>query len=166
MKSTIHEVNTTSNVKTAKTAFVFILLTLMAFACKKEDSSSLTKDLAKSRWQKTQILISADSILDTIPTIVVVSPTCKSDNIWSFDANNNTFTLDEGASKCDVSDPQIKDQGIIEEQNNGSALRVASDGTNEIWEIESRSASSFRVSYFARNASNKLVKFRVTFNKI
>jgi hypothetical protein len=166
MKPTIHEVNAISNIKTAKTAFVFILLTLMAFACKKEDTSSLTKELAKSRWQKTQILISADSILDTIPTIEVFSPTCKSDNIWSFDANNNTFTLDEGASKCDVSDPQIKDQGIIEEQNNGSALRVASDGTNEIWEINSFTSSSFRVSYFGRNASNQLVNFRVTFTKI
>ena len=166
MKPTIHEVNTISIVKTAKTAFVFILLTLMAFACKKEDTSSLTKDLAKSRWQKTQILISADSILDTIPTIVVVSPTCKSDNIWSFDANNNTFTLDEGASKCDVSDPQIKDQGIIEEQNNGTRLLVDGEGTNEIWEINSFTSSSFRVSYFGRNASNQLVNFRVTFTKI
>jgi hypothetical protein len=163
MKLTIHEVSTISNVKTA---FVFIILTLMAFACKKEDTTSLTKELAKSRWQKTQILISADSIVDTIPTIVVVSPTCKSDNIWSFDANNNTFTLDEGASKCDVSDPQIKDQGIIEEQNNGTRLLVDGEGTNEIWEINSFTSSSFRVSYFGRNASNQLVNFRVTFSKI
>jgi hypothetical protein len=166
MKPTIHEVNTISNVKTAKTAFVFILLTLMAFACKKEDTSSLTKELAKSRWQKTQILISADSILDTIPTIEVVSPTCKSDNIWSFDANNNTFTLDEGASKCDVSDPQIKDQGIIEEQNNGSALRVACEGTNEIWEINRVHFFVSRVVILQEMLQIKLVKFRVTFNKI
>lgn len=73
----------------------------------------LTKELAKVAGKKTQILISADSILDTIPTIEVISPSCKSDNIWSFDANNNTFTPDEGASKCDVSDPQIKDQELL-----------------------------------------------------
>jgi hypothetical protein len=136
-------------------------------ACKKEDQPTLTEDLAKSSWRKTQILISADSVApDTIPSIEVISGPCKADNIWSFNAENNTFTLDEGATKCGVSDPQIKDQGIIQEQDNGKKLLVNGDGTNEIWEINSFTSSSFRVSYFGRNASNQLVKFRVTFSKI
>ena len=112
--------------------------------------------------------MSVDSIVDTVPTIDLFAtlPTCKKDNVWHFDATNNTFTLDEGATKCDVADPQTKDQGTITEQNNGSQLRVAGTSTNEIWEIGSRTASVFNVSYFARNPSNKLVKFRVTFSKI
>lgn len=149
-----------------KSLIILLFSFLVFLACKKERIPTLTEELAKSNWQKSQILISADSILDTIPSIEVISPPCKSDNIWSFDATNNTFTLDEGSSKCDDSDPQIKDQGIIEEQDNGAKLLVKGGGTNEIWEIESRTSASFRVSYFARNASNKMAKFRVTFVKI
>ncbi len=149
--------------------FIILFTVIMIFACTKEKQATLTEELAKSNWQKTSILISTDSVApDTIPTIDVLSskPDCAKDNVWSFYASTNTFTLDEGTTKCVVSDPQIKDEGVIEELNNGNALRVAGDGTNEIWEIESRSANAFRVSYFARNASNKTVKFRVMFTKL
>lgn len=150
-----------------KPTYFLILSLLVFFACKKEDQPTLTEDLAKNSWRKTQILISADSVApDTIPSIEVISGACKADNIWSFNADNNTFTLDEGTTKCNISDPQIKDHGIIQEQDNGKKLLVDGDGTNEIWEIESFSAAAFRVSYFGRSASNKLVKFRVTFSKI
>ncbi len=147
---------------------IIITLTVVAFfACKKEDPTTLTQELAKNEWQKTSILVSTDSIApDTIPTIAVIPADCKKDNIWRFDATANTFQLLEGATKCNISDPDIKDEGTIEEQDNGSKLKVDDGGTAEIWEIESRSASSFRVSYFGRNSSNKLVKFRVVFTKI
>jgi hypothetical protein len=145
---------------------IFILITVALFACKKEEQPTLTDELAKSDWRKTQVLVSADSIVDTIPTIEIVVPDCKKDNIWRFNATNNTFILDEGATKCDAADPQIKDQGTITEQNNGAQLKVAGSGTNEIWEIESFTAFSFHVSYFARKPDNKLAKFRVTFSKI
>lgn len=147
---------------------IILLFACALFACEKETQPTLTEDLAKNDWSKTSILMSVDSILDTVPTIdlfATLSP-CKKDNVWHFDATNNTFTLDEGATKCDAADPQTKDQGTITEQNNGSQLKVAGTTTNEIWEIESRTASVFHVSYFARNASNKLAKFRVTFSKI
>lgn len=150
--------------------YLFLILSVFAlFACSKEKTPTLTEELSKSSWQKTSILVSADSVApDTIPTIDILSARadCAKDNVWHFDATNNTFVLDEGATKCNASDSQIKDEGTIEELNNGTSLRVASDGTNEIWEIESRSASSFRVSYFARTASNKMAKFRVIFDKV
>lgn len=149
--------------------FSLILLSILTlFACKKEDTkkSVLIEELAKSEWRKTSILVSADSVApDTIPNLTIASEACKADNIWKFNSNNNTFTLDEGSSKCGVSDPQIKDQGVITDLNDGSQLRVEGSGTNEIWNIESRSASSFRVSYFAR-VSSQTRKFRVTFTKI
>ena len=151
-----------------KNLCLMVLSILALFACKKEETkkSVLIEELAKSEWRKTSILVSADSIApDTIPNIIIASEPCKVDNIWKFDANNNTFTLDEGASKCGVTDPQIKDQGAITDLNNGSQLKVAGTGTNEIWNIESLAANSFRVSYFGRVASQSR-KFRVTFTKI
>jgi hypothetical protein len=149
--------------------FSLILLSILTlFACKKEETkkSVLIEELAKSEWRKTSILVSADSVApDTIPTISLASLSCNADNVWHFNATTNTFILDEGATKCDGANPQIKDQGVITDLNDGSQLRVEGSGTNEIWNIESRSASSFRVSYFAR-VSSQTRKFRVTFTKI
>lgn len=167
MKTNMHQLQSSKRLEMSKTCLIVILCIFVAFGCKKEDQPTLTENLSKSSWRKTQILISADSVApDTIPNIEVLSGACKADNIWSFDASNNTFTLDEGATKCNPSDAQTKDHGIIQEQENGKKLLVDGDGTNEIWEIESFSAAAFRVSYFGRNSSNQLVKFRVTFSKI
>jgi hypothetical protein len=145
---------------------LFLFALIITFACTKEEEASLTERLAENDWRKMQILISADSILDTIPTLEVINDDCKKDNFWRFSAVSNTFQLLEGPTKCSPSDPDIKDQGVIEELNNGTQLRVSGGGTEEIWEIESLSASSFRVSYFARTGANKLAKFRVRFDKI
>ena len=147
-----------------------ICVTIIALvACKKEETkkSVLIEDLAKSEWRKTSILYSADSVApDTMPTISPAVLVCKADNIWHFNATTNTFVLDEGATKCDVSDPQIKEEGSIEDiNNNGSQLRVVGGTTNEIWEIESHTASSFRVSYFGK-LGTQTRKFRVTFTKL
>ena len=94
-----------------KTYFITILCLLVSFACTKEKQATLTEELAKSKWQKTSVLISADSVApDTIPVIDVLSarPDCAKDNVWSFNAESNTFVLDEGADKCNVSDPQFR----------------------------------------------------------
>ena len=147
---------------------LILLCILILFACKKEEDkkSVLIEELAKSEWRKTSILHSADSLApDTIPTIASIILDCKADNIWHFNKETNTFILDEGATKCDASDPQIKEEGSIEDLNNGSQLRVVGGTTNEIWEIESRSATSFRVSYFGK-LGTQTRKFRVTFTKI
>ena len=74
-------------------------------------------------------------------------------------ASGKIYPEDEVKVSPDIS-------GVITELNNGNSLRVAGTTTNEIWEIESRSASSFRVSYFAKNSDNVTVKFRVTFTTI
>ena len=148
-----------------------ILLTMaiiFMIACKKEETKTATflDEIDGKQFNKTEILISLNDTEDTIPNIPSVPADCKKDNIWIFNKTAKTFTLDEGPTKCNLSDPQIKEQGLVEELDNGNSLRVAGTGTNEIWNIESRSASSFRVSYFAKNSSNEMVKFRVTFTKL
>jgi hypothetical protein len=156
--------NTLKSIAVRAGTVLSIVLTLLA--CTKEQEPSLIERLAENDWRKMQILISLDSISDTIPTVEVINDDCRKDNFWTFSAESNTFQLLEGPTKCSPSDPDIKDQGIIEELNNGTQLRVEGGGTQEIWEIESFSASSFRVSYFARTGANKLAKFRVRFDKI
>ncbi len=148
-----------------------ILITMAVFfmmACKKEETKTATflDEIDGKQFNKTEILISLNDTEDTIPNITVTPEPCKADNVWSFNKTDKTFTLDEGERKCLETDLQTKDEGRIELIENGNSLKVAGSGTNEIWNIESRSASSFRVSYFAKNTSNENVKFRVTFTKL
>ena len=151
-----------------KTTYFLILSLFAFFSCKKEEDkkSVLIEELSKSEWRKSSILYSADSVApDTIPTISPAVLLCQADNIWHFNASTNTFVLDEGPTKCNAANPQIKDEGAIEDLGNGTRLRVEGGGTNEIWEIESRTSSSFRVSYFGKVGSQTR-KLRVTFSKI
>lgn len=149
---------------------IILLAVISAFACKKTDSTSFLDEIDGKQFSKSTILNSTDSITgiaeDTIPIIPIIPQDCKKDNIWTFKKSNKSFKLDEGPTKCNPADAQTKDEGVIEELNNGTQLKVAGTGTNEIWNIESRTASSFQVSYFAKNASNKTVKFRVTFTQL
>jgi len=172
MKSTIHELK---NIKTKFLSKNFILITIAIIsmmACKKEETATLTflDEIDGKQFSKTEILISVDSTTnnpaDTVPNILSVLDDCKKDNIWSFNKTAKTFKLDEGLTKCNISDPQVKEQGVIELIDNGTSLRVAGTGTNEIWNIESRTANSFRASYFAKKIANETVKFRVTFTKL
>jgi hypothetical protein len=165
MKSIIQKIK---NRKTKPlTALLFVVALFAIIACKKESNpTTFLEEIDGKQFSKTLILNSIDSLIDTIPVVTITPADCKKDNVWSFNKTTKRFVLDEGATKCDALDNQTKDQGAVEELNGGSQLRVIGGTTNEIWEIESRSASSFRVSYFARNGSNKLVKFRVTFTKL
>jgi len=149
--------------------FILIALAVISMiGCKKEETTETTflDEIDGKQFSKTEILISLNDGADTVPNIPNIPVDCKKDNIWSFNKTAKTFTLDEGLTKCNISDPQIKEQGLIELINNGTSLRIAGTGTNEIWNIESRSASSFRASYFAKNSANETVKFRVVFTKI
>ncbi len=153
-----------------KILFLSATAIICLIACKKNDPApvSFLEEIDGNQYKKTSIYTSNDSITDTIPVndFFASLSDCKKDNVWSFNKTTLTFTLDEGASKCNAADPQTKDEGTIAEQDSGNSLKVDGGGTNEIWNIESRSASSFRVSYFARNSSNQLVKFRVVFTKL
>jgi hypothetical protein len=94
-------------------ATAVLAIVLMVFACTKESTPSLIDELAKSNWRKASILVSTDSVIDTIPVVDILTskPDCAKDNIWKFNAVTNTFQLDEGPTKCNVLDPDIKDQG-------------------------------------------------------
>lgn len=93
--------------KTRKTLLVSsFILTVVIAACSKSDSSSpsAASVLIAGKWQLTDVSILVPgsslsvSIFDTIPP-------CVKDNFYTF-ASDSTVTVDEGATKCDASDPQ------------------------------------------------------------
>lgn len=88
----------------------FALAATAAFtACKKdEDSSSVSgadrkSTLVGNQWLVTKLMVNGADSTSTLQA-------CERDNVWSF-ANANTFSVAEGATKCDASDPDQYDAG-------------------------------------------------------
>ncbi|MEO6832751.1 MAG: lipocalin family protein [Chitinophagaceae bacterium] len=99
-----------------KSLIAFAAICCLFTACKKSDSggSSLsgTAALTNGKWKLTAATTSIT--VPGIPTqnmdIYGSMQACEKDNLLTFNANN-TVTMDEGATKCDPSDPQTADAG-------------------------------------------------------
>src|SRR5689334_11901361 len=88
------------------------LLTIAFFSCKKDDSDNTgggktnTDYLTSSVWlyESSGVDVNKDGSVDqTLEQLGV--PACSLDNTLKFDTNGSA-TADEGATKCDPSDPQ------------------------------------------------------------
>ena len=85
-------------------AFLITGLLLIA-ACQKSGTSiDAEATLTTGRWQLTGAGVIIPGSSTTIDVFSQV-PTCLSDNFYTFGADG-TLTVDEGATKCDPSDPQ------------------------------------------------------------
>jgi len=90
---------------------IAVLLCVVFFSCKKKDSdspsgSNKTTLLTQSSWKFNNAGIdpNKDGNIDTDISGFVSD--CLKDNTVSFSSSNNSGTMDEGASKCNTSDPQ------------------------------------------------------------
>jgi hypothetical protein len=86
---------------------IFSALILVAFSCKKDKSESNTDKLTGKYWIATAITIDPAINLGgtQISDWYAQMDACEKDNLQKFD-KNGIYTFDEGASKCDVADPQ------------------------------------------------------------
>lgn len=84
-----------------------LLMALIAVAgCSKE--SNLTKaDLLSKAWKYKTFTAAAGAL--TVDVLSTLKP-CELDDIYRFNSNK-TFTVEEGATKCAQTDPQIKESG-------------------------------------------------------
>ncbi len=86
-----------------------VALTLMVSSCKKDKDNPTPSTPAPQT--KTQILTShswiAKSMVSNNVDFYPFMPACEKDNFLTFKANG-TSTYDEGALKCDPSDPQVE----------------------------------------------------------
>lgn len=94
--------------KTAVLAGIFFIT-----ACSKKDAApvqnpDIEKNLQSAAWQMTVFTIAP--ALNGVTDVLLNTPPCAKDNLLRFNANG-IFLMDEGASKCDPSDPQT-DQGV------------------------------------------------------
>ncbi len=94
---------------TKKIAIIATLAFIVAFsACKKDKKStepsvlSKTQYLTKAPWKFSMERVKSGGVWTDVTSFL---PSCMLDGTITF-ATNNTVTADEGATKCDPSDPQ------------------------------------------------------------
>ena len=114
------------------------LLGLLFFtACQKDDPPPPTKtELISRDWKITAMTAVFPAPIGTVDVFAQLE-TCEKDNITKVKADG-TYTVDEGATKCDPADPQIVETGNWSFTNNETKLTIM----GETFDIVSLSATS------------------------
>ena len=84
-----------------------MLLTLVAMAGCGKDPVLTKTDLLSKAWKYKSFSAAAGAL--TLDVLSQMKP-CELDDIYRFNSNK-TFTVEEGATKCASTDPQIKESG-------------------------------------------------------
>lgn len=109
------------------TGIFTIALYIIVSSCSKDDEPSASKSQMIARnWRQTDLLASqagtpAVSVFDTF-----FEP-CNKDDIWQFKADG-TYTVVEGATKCNAGDPDTVTTGIWQLTDNDTKIIIDDAG--------------------------------------
>jgi hypothetical protein len=147
-----------------------MILALLAIAsvslsgCKKDDDESNTDKLTDKNWKMTALTV--DPPLNVggtmISNVYPQIPACQQDDLTIFN-DNGTVTFDEGATKCNSSDPQST-QGTWTWNTNETILSITDAGNTESYTVTSLS-SDVMVATFTDNSTGIVETYTVTFTK-
>ena len=141
-----------------KKVLIFSTLLIALNACKKDDAKPASKAdlLTSGTWRLTAAVTDMDGDGTFETDEYAAFGTCFTDNIWTFNSNNS-IAVDEGATKCDPSDPQVQ-TGSWQLTNNQTNLSFE----GETYVIQQLDANTLILSQsFGTSSSSK-----VTFTKI
>ncbi len=114
------------------------LIALLTFTgCQKDDPPPPTKtELISRDWKVTAMTAVFPAPIGTVDILSQLDA-CEKDNIIKIKADG-TYTVDEGATKCDPTDPQTVETGNWAFTSNETKLTILDD----TWDIVSLSATS------------------------
>ncbi len=107
---------------------ILLVMSVVLSACKKDDeddspdNKTNTEHLTSGYWKITAMTIDPGVNIfgTTVTDIYSQFPACTKDDLIKFNADG-TITDDEGATKCDVNDPQTTNDGTwVMSQDNKS----------------------------------------------
>ena len=134
-----------------KRMFVFSMLLIAMNACKKDDVKPASKSdlLTSGTWRLTAAVTDLDGDGTFETNEFADFEPCFTDNIWTFNSNGSV-AVDEGATKCDPSDPQVQTDSW-QMTNNETNLSFAGD----TYLIEQLDANTLilKLSYGASSSS-------------
>lgn len=94
------------------------------------------------------------------------APKCWQDDTYTF-SSAGKFVHDEGASKCDVADPQIYSQGTWAFETNETVIRIklsSNPNDDSVWSISELTANSLKVTE-SYTENGKQYTFGYTFSR-
>lgn len=94
-----------------------IAATLTFTSCKKDEELSKTEMLTTGSWIQVGATEDGQDVWDAD------YEDCEKDDITTF-SSDGTFTIDEGATKCNPSDPQISDSGTWELSSDEKTITI------------------------------------------
>lgn len=93
--------------------FLTIINIISLSSCKKDEDLTQTQLLCRASWILSASVINPAYFFEDVGAITdyyAVLPTCIRDDLWIF-KENESYSLEEGATRCDPSDPKIFDHG-------------------------------------------------------
>jgi hypothetical protein len=92
-----------------KKILIFSIVLMAMNACKKDDAKPQSKSdmLTSGTWKLTAAVTDQDGDGTFETNEYDGFDACFTDNVWSFNTNGSAV-VDEGATKCDPSDPQVQ----------------------------------------------------------
>jgi Lipocalin-like domain len=147
------------------TGILTVSLLLIVSSCSKNDEPAATKaQMIARNWKQTDLLASqagtpAVSIFDTF-----FEP-CNKDDIWQFKADG-TYTVVEGASKCDSADPDTVSTGTWQLTDNDTKIIIDDAGEPaQTLNIVELTNTSFKLSG-TETISNVVVTATIVFTAL
>jgi hypothetical protein len=136
---------------TKKAAWI-ILSAAVITGCKKDDSKASNKTktelLTTGSWKQTSIYFSPavdwDGDGHTENEVLNLYSPCDRDDLMIF-KTNGTVVSDEGASKCDPSDPQIIETTSWKFSDNETKIVIGDPGAEETAQLLELSSSVLKV---------------------
>ena len=100
-----------------------LISSVSLISCKKEndDVSANTKLLTQQEWKlsKKEEKVNSDPFIDYLPSLMP----CTQDDKYVF-RTNNTYEINEGATKCNNSDPEIILTGTWQFTQNETKIKI------------------------------------------
>lgn len=130
---------------------LLVFVALLA-SCKKDNSTTPSTNngaLTTGSWKFTAVTVTIDWPQPLGPQEVNgldLLPACDVDNIFTFHTDN-TLTIDEGATKCDPTGPQIRPGGTWSLTNNNSKFSATYDNTTISADVLTLDNSTFKIKY-------------------
>lgn len=128
--------------KTKRILTTVILATILLTACQKSSDSTPTPSVTKAQmlvggqWKIKAMTASPAIMIGSVAITDVLSlyPSCITDNYQTFSADG-VYVFDEGATKCDSSDPQRETGKWQLSADETQVILNMPSNSHEVWEI-------------------------------
>lgn len=146
-----------------KKLFYLSIICFAIVSCRKQKTYS---ELILGDWRMSALTVDPPQVVNSvvITDLYAQMEDCDKDNYVSF-FDNGTYRFDEGATKCEMQDPQTK-SGNWEFLENDTKLRVIQLNDTLVYTMIDLKEELLKMSYSGRDSNNILHTLTVTFGKL